>query len=328
MRLTFFILRQLMPALILIFLSGVSLTAGDKRSDAEALFTHAKALTQVSESGVIPYTLRGHFRLHSKTSIDGRYLRAISADKGNWREEISVPGYSETTVRKPNGKWVRRNADVAPEGIRELRRAMTPTWTLLPDDKVMQIVETTLNGATVTCVISQRGNTTREHCFDRTTGLPIRKRSPNEPSDAATEYGDYTFAANRKVPRMVSVTKAAHPVVDFWVDSISTGVPDSALFEPLQDGKYWPVCEHMKPPVPTYSPEPPPLNDRDRATLQLVVDAKGNPHDVVVVSSSGAKEFDTNAKAAVSKWRFHPAMCGNNPVPAEFEVEVDSRVLR
>lgn len=236
MRLTFFIYRQLITALVLILLC-VSLKAGDKRSDAEALFAHAKALTQVSESGMVPYTLRGHFRLHAKASIDGMYLRAISAEKGNWREEIRLPAYNETVVRKPNGKWVRRDAAVAPEGVRELRRAINMTWTLLPDDKVTQIVETTLNGATAACVTSQRGNTVREHCFDRTTGLPIRNRNPNEPSDAVTEYSDYTFGANREVPRTVSVTKERHPVVEFWVDSISTDVPDTALFEPLQDGK-------------------------------------------------------------------------------------------
>lgn len=84
----------------------------------------------------------------------------------------------------------------------------------------------------------------------------------------------------------------------------------------------------MKLPVPTYTPETPPLNDRNRATLQLVVDAKGHPHEVVVVSSSGAKDFDEDARDAVRKWHFQPAMCGNNPVPAEMEVVVESRMLR
>jgi TonB family protein len=328
MRLVFFIHRQLSTALVLIFLCSVSLKAGDKRSDAEALFTRANALTQVNESAVVPYTLRGHFRLHSKASTDGTYLRAISAERGNWREEIRLPAYSETLVRKPSGKWVRRDAAVAPEGVRELRRAMNTTWTLLPDDKVTKIVERTLNGATATCAISERGHTVREHCFDRTTGLPLRKRNPNEPLDVVTEYSDYTFAANRQVPRTISVTKEGHPVLEFWVDSISTDAPDSALFEPLPDGKYWPVCEHMKPPVATYTTDPPPLHDMNRVTLQLVVDAKGHPDDVVVATSSGATEFDADAIDAVRKWRFQPAMCGNSPVPFEMEVVVESRVLR
>jgi len=325
----FLCLRRIITVLALVFLPLAGARAADKHTEAEALFSRAQALIQPTASEQVPYSVRGHFKVISEEPLEGTYMRAVAGQPHTWREEVSLPGYRETVVSRRDGKWVRRDADLTPEPIRALRANMTPWWTLSRDEKVKKIVEITLQGTAATCVVSERAEVVREHCFQKATGLPARKRNPEEPWNSVAEYGDYTSVASRQIPRKVRLTREGHFVVELWIDSVSMDVPDDALFAPLSDGKYWPSCEHMKRPAPIYTSEPDYIpKDRSRVELQLSIDTEGRTHDIGVVSGSGTEAFDAAAKAAVSKWRFQPAMCGNERVPFETSVEVNSRVIR
>ena len=57
----------------------------------------------------------------------------------------------------------------------------------------------------------------------------------------------------------------------------------------------------------------------------MVVDEQGQTHDIVVIRSLNSL-LDGEAKAAVSKWRFKPAMCGTTPISHEMKVEVAFRL--
>lgn len=303
----------------------------DKRAQAEELFARAKTLVHGGEPETTPYRLAGHFRLLFDKPVEGTYLFIVSAAPNTWRLEISFPGFSEVAVRNGDGKWVRRNADRMPERVRQLTSNRIPNWALAPKDKVSKIAEETVAGVAAICVLSQRQLTVREHCFDKQTGLPLREQSLGSGPSEIVEYGDYIAALDRQIPRTVRVTEKGSRVVEFWVDSITTQPVDDSIFAPLQDASYWPVCDHMKAPVPIHTPDPlyPEADRRNRVQgsveLQLVIDAKGRTHDIAVTRSVNPR-LDREAKVAVSKWRFHPAMCGNTFVPTEMLVEVDFRL--
>lgn len=81
-------------------------------------------------------------------------------------------------------------------------------------------------------------------------------------------------------------------------------------------------------PVPIESPGPryPPRALRRRESgevmLRIEVDVRGRPARVEVASSSGSRELDRAATAAVRRWRFRPAMRAGEPVDGVVHVPV------
>ena len=60
--------------------------------------------------------------------------------------------------------------------------------------------------------------------------------------------------------------------------------------------------------------------------LTLVVDPQGEPKDIKVILPLG-DGLDENAIEAVSTWRFHPGLKGNEPVAVKATIEVNFRLL-
>jgi len=58
--------------------------------------------------------------------------------------------------------------------------------------------------------------------------------------------------------------------------------------------------------------------------LYLIVDTQGKPQDVRV-SESGGKDFDYIAMTGIRTWRFEPATCDGEPIPAEINVAIHFR---
>jgi TonB family protein len=92
-----------------------------------------------------------------------------------------------------------------------------------------------------------------------------------------------------------------------------------------QHGKLDPDQSH---PVPLETPEaewPPALQGIEGVSLvNLVIDAKGNPQAMRVVSGTN-EAFNEKALEAVAKYRFKPAMKGNDPIPSRMSIEVNFR---
>jgi periplasmic protein TonB len=84
-------------------------------------------------------------------------------------------------------------------------------------------------------------------------------------------------------------------------------------------------------PVPIFTPEAEFSDEARRAKYQgicvisVIVDAHGNPQDPRVVRTLGMG-LDEKALEAVRKYKFKPAMKGNQPVPVRINVEVNFRL--
>lgn len=66
-------------------------------------------------------------------------------------------------------------------------------------------------------------------------------------------------------------------------------------------------------------------NLQGTVSIQLIVDAQGDPQDVRVVHHLGMG-LDQKAVAAVQQYRFRPAMYQGHPVPVQMVIEVDFRL--
>ncbi len=60
--------------------------------------------------------------------------------------------------------------------------------------------------------------------------------------------------------------------------------------------------------------------------LAVEVSAQGNPESISIMTSSGHRLLDREAKRTVSKWKFHPATRGGQPVSSTLEVPIRFRL--
>jgi TonB family protein len=95
--------------------------------------------------------------------------------------------------------------------------------------------------------------------------------------------------------------------------------PDRATIYRVGKGVSAPVLIHQS--QPEYSAEARNAQLEGSVALSLVVSANGHPSDIRVRKSVGMG-LDENAVAAVSAWRFKPAMKGYQPVAVESTIEV------
>jgi len=82
-----------------------------------------------------------------------------------------------------------------------------------------------------------------------------------------------------------------------------------------------PTYAKLKPPV--YPPSAVSAKTEGRALIEVTVSVDGVPSDFIVRQSSGSAELDQAALAAVSEWRFNPALCNGRPARAKAVVPLD-----
>ena len=84
-------------------------------------------------------------------------------------------------------------------------------------------------------------------------------------------------------------------------------------------------------PKPTDTPDPPPSHYPSSkvgsATIQVLVDEKGQVRDPKIVQSSGNSDFDSDAVDTVKRWKFKPSICDGKPTPVRINVVLNSRVM-
>ncbi len=322
---------QALALLLSSLLLGGAFGGTDKRAEAEALFAHANSLMGLDQSGEgAPYTVKGHFHLLLNQPVDGTLFKAVLRQRDTWRSEISFPGYSEVVVRNGDRKWVRRNFGFTPLRVKRLVEALPAPLTISEKEKVEKVKEEMAGQTRAKCVKLREKGVEREVCIDATTGLPLYTKSSWGVREEV-DYESYTRVGDKEFPQQIRLAEGGKLIAELSLDSLSLDSPDKSLFEPLQDAKVWPVCNDTKAPVPISTPDPY-YTDVDRrkgvqgvVAVQAVIDETGQTHDVTVIRSL-TPGLDSSAQAAVSKWRFKPAMCGNTPIPVEMSIEVSFRL--
>jgi protein TonB len=63
-----------------------------------------------------------------------------------------------------------------------------------------------------------------------------------------------------------------------------------------------------------------------RVLLRVLVDDQGRSKQVEINSSSGSAALDGAAAEAISRWRFHPARRGDQPVESWLRIPIEFRL--
>jgi len=307
---------RLKPVIMVLLLFHLA-HAESKQQRAEELLKRATQGSSLDPSWGEPYRIQYRFRVTAFGAVDapGTYLR-IWGGPGRVRQEISVPGFSETIVLNGNRKWTLRNTVAEPNVLIWLMRGLQPNprW---GSGEVAHAIRAEKHGAqSFQCLDwGPKNGGWRTFCFDDATGALTAM------TDLGTrfEYSEWQQINSRLAPRRVKMLGDEHQEVDAELVSLEPHSSDESTFSEPPGAQEWTHCEHQSMPVVTRDPWPDfgPWGPKQYSVeVYGVIETDGRVDNVAIVSSSD-KELEKPALAAFSRWRFRPATCERVPIRTE-----------
>jgi TonB family protein len=261
-------------------------------------------------------------------SLDGSYLLLWDGPE-RWREEISLPGYSEIQVGGKGVIFLKRNTDFIPLRVAQLHSALGygygegsyPHHFFInvvprPDETIKKIHGRKMNGSKVDCVeIVDHENRTRQVCVDETTGTLVRE-NPFLDSELMSVGG-------KLFPRFLSYVEYGKPLAEIHVTEFTTPrqIPSSA-FNPPPGTVSKPGCMNPTPArlVKRVNPQYPEHERQSRieGTVSIYgwIGKDGSVSEPRIISGVAPGLNDASLEA-VRQWRYQPATCNGTPIDVE-----------
>src|SRR5271167_2790382 len=110
--------------IILSFAVGQSLNASDADQQQEAIARLQQAISKTDIFELPSFVMKADVRIEDHGKIASGTYELLWNGPDQWRERISVPGYSEVQTGGKGMVWVQRNTDFIPVPIYTLRQAL------------------------------------------------------------------------------------------------------------------------------------------------------------------------------------------------------------
>lgn len=244
-------------------------------------------------------------------------------------------GYKELKIRKGNSVYISRNLPFTPLRVGNvedlLRLEIVPKY---PEDwEVKKVKSESVDGKSVECVeleyrVPHSGKFKRDLCVDSVTHEPVSDGAAQIAEGEHTEFGDYQKFRDHVYPGRMVLTAHGSPIVKVNGISLREASFSDSEFAPPPSATMRRTCDHMvhavalKTPNPIYPKSAAQNRLGGRSTVAITVLPDGSVGDVYVIESA-AQEMDRVTEEAVKKWKFRPAMCGDEPVTSEFWVRMN-----
>src|ERR1039457_1044385 len=223
-------MKRYLPLVFLLLTHSSTLAASNKaRREGKDLVEQAEIRNIF---GLATLEMKASVRIDNKGQpLDGSYMLLWNG-REQWREEISLPGYSEVKVGGKGIVYLKRSTDFMPLHLSELYKALSYGRGRLvrrePEETVKQVHDRKVNGVKVGCaeIAEQQYHTTlREVCVDLSTGGLVRQ--PPFLDSEMMPIGTKLF------PRFLSYVENGKPLAEVQVTELKTTeqLPSSA-FEP------------------------------------------------------------------------------------------------
>jgi TonB family protein len=309
------------------------------QDDVQRLTALALERLALSKEGARPYLLRAKFKLtESGRSLEGVF-ETKWVDRTRFHTSIVTPGFRFLHSRQADKQWYSFRPETPPGLLMLIASFLSGPGAIPAKEKAELKGERIVEGATNLIVsISSKASlqigASNQYLFiDPQRGfLTASSRLIRKGDTRVVEYLDYQSFRDSYFPRKIVASDNFQPFLEVEVTELAEWRADEDLPAAPRELQPWPSCANMIPPKPLRTPDPDyPLNARDEpntgmVVLQVPIDEQGRVFAPVVYESLG-KNFDKEALAAVKRWRFQPAKCGQAPVRTVIRVEVNFNLV-
>ena len=310
-----------------------TLLASEKvKDEGKELVEQAEAKTNIF--ALPSFQMKASVRIDNKgIPLDGSYMLLWNGP-GQWREDLSFPGYSEIQVGGKGVVFIKRTAEVLPLRIDQLRSTLgygsgaTHPLSLIhvapgPGETVKKVRDRKVDGSQAACVeIADHENHAREICVDKATGGIIRQQPFVDKGTIAI--------AGKLFPGSLSYIESGKRLVEIQITELKTTESlTSSAFEPPSGAVSKPGCmnpsqiRRLGPGVPPHYPEPERRSHIEGSVaISTLIGTDGIPRQLQVVSGV-TPGLNTASLDAVQQWRYEPATCEGVPVTVETVIVVN-----
>jgi len=313
--------------------------------DETSLVKTAFDATNWDDARTMPFQLSAQVKLfdeHGKATDGQLTLLFVAQDR--WREEIKW--FGSTTLQLVVGERIWRKTAyqgtiplVNLSAVLDLYRWLSVDQGSISDSRQKDVQGTSARCVNVTFNIYSH----REICLDVKTGLPLRIKDASGASWATVTHelnilqDDYLPLGSKRFPHHIRYSQYGETILELNIDSVTAlENPPPDAFKPPEDAGSMPWCPGEK--FPYFVPGGRPLvgwrpASSNRSYAVLTVDGSPTSEFSLVVFDvgsdgkvQGVKLYDKHGAIvqndyAAEKLRgaaFHPAMCGDKGVEAEF----------
>ena len=314
---------------ILALVSSISTGASDKpQQDGKALIEEAENKADIF--ALPSFEMKANVRIENLGKmVEGSYLFFWNGPE-EWREEISLPGYSEIQVGSKGVVFVKRTTDFPPLRIEQLHSALgygtggSPRSTFvrmgpLPHETVKKIRDRNEKGLRLSCVEIESAlngyKMTREVCVDQSSGTLVRQGQFLDRN--SMPVGTKTF------PTFLSYVEDGKSLVEVQITELKIPEPwPPSTFDPPQGATSRSGCMN---PSPAYllNQTPPKYPDQERAShaegkvsIYALIGSDGVPRGLRVVSGA-TSGLNSASLDAVQQWRYAPPTCNDHAADVE-----------
>ena len=334
-----------LAAAAMVRLAGPAIAAADDSEQrGVALVARATQLEALRSADSPPFRLHAHVKLLGLVvgTREGDYTLTYGGP-GQWSEQISFPGYTESNGLWEGKHWRKRSSVDRPYRFVEVLHLLDLERNLRvpPASHVLKLSQRQAAGQRDLCVevaptrdvwererentaaigeLAPRKDASYTLCFDGASG-ELREAEYSLPLPRFVYEGSVPLG-NKAFPEHLRCFEGKDLVVDANVDLLTPIESyNSASVAPPAGASSWPACE---------TPDPPRLLAKSEAdnthakanrvygtvVFHAEVGTDGSLHGLTSVQSRGAALVG-GVEDAVAKWRYAPAQCQGTPIPSE-----------
>lgn len=292
----------------------------------------AKQQSDLTLNEPAPFQLEVDFTAQQKLPTQG-HLSLKWKSKEQWWRLIQFGDFKQIDIRNSGWLYTTRNSSSTPVRVRQLIQLLAYAEEA-KDLDVDREQEMTEYGFPVSCLrVKKKRTKETPHQVCLTSSHQISSDTWWDLPDSPTreEFADYTDFAGHRYPRSLQLLENGSRAIKASVKSLSAIAFDDALLNKPEGAIERRQCDNWQPPKALKTPDPPypPAASRNGSIgdsiVSMTVLADGTATDFQLIGTA-SHAMDQSTLDTLKKWKFKPAMCGNEPVVSDVEVIVSFRL--
>lgn len=299
--------------------------ANKSDSKAENLLEKAERLTDIRSPGSSSFHLTATLKLYDDKGVatDGTYDLLWKLPT-LWRDEIRLPGFSQTRVAATDRIYIMRNPRWLPLEIYNLRKLLefprSIRWSSDAAGRKLKEKKTETSREK-SIEISVDGNPWKKLYLDWTSGIPTRVEYVGGHTEQ--RFQDYAEFAGHQFPRVLAEFNSNKPTMEVRVTQLDPANPQDSVFVHADGAGWMHWCSNPVPAKLTAMDQgfalPPSIPSslwRRPFIVDGIIGTDGQWQNLVIVKSAD-KEVDALWLAVLRRQRYLPARCGSTPIEEE-----------